>query len=384
MRRKQYIKHPYITRLMCAVIVLPLTLSFIPLSGCSQEKQITIGFVGGLSGRVSDLGGPARNGMLLAIEELNNEGGINGLPVKTLIKDDKQDVETAIKAVNELIENQVDAIIGPVTSAMAVKVAPIATKAKTLMMGVTVTTNQLTGIDDYFLRSLPPTTVHAGEVADYLYKQQGIRSFSAIYDLKNEAYTYSWLNDFQTHMEALGGTSKKILNFSSGSQETLVKLAYEVLEEEADIIVFITNSVDAALLAKLVRSISPKIVIATSEWAGTERLIELGGRYIEGAFVPQYLDRESQDADYLKFRDTFIKRFGHEPGFPGMISYNATRVVLQQLRDKPANQSLKEAILTHKTYPSIQGNIEFDEFGDAKSKSYVTQVKNGRFIVQPH
>jgi branched-chain amino acid transport system substrate-binding protein len=352
------------------------------LVACGQKDPVTLGFVGGLTGRVSDLGGPARNGMLLAIEEANKAGGINGQPIKAIIHDDRQDVETAKKVVNELIAKNVDAIVGPATSSMAVKVAPLAEKAKTIMMGVTVTTNSLTGKDDYFFRVLAATAVHAGEVAEHLFEKENIRRFSTIYDLKNKAYSLGWVTDFTTRMNKLGGESINTLSFTSGNQEELVPLASKLVEGEPDIVIFVTNAVDAALLAKLVRTNAPTVKLGTSEWAGTERLIELGGSFVEGAFVPQYLDRESKDPDYLSFREAFIRRFNHEPGFPGLTAYNATNVVLDRLKHKSEGQSLKDAILEKGVFSGIQGTVRFDKYGDAMSKTFVTRIINNKFVVQ--
>ncbi|KZY78023.1 hypothetical protein A3742_15320 [Oleiphilus sp. HI0071] len=352
------------------------------LFGCGQKEPVTLGFVGGLTGKVSDLGGPARNGMLFAVEEANKADGINGQPIQTLIRDDRQDPETAKKVVAELLAKNVDAIIGPVTSSMAVQVAPMAEQAQTVMMGVTVTTNDLSNKDDHFFRVLAATAVHAGEVAEFLFNERSVRTFSAIYDLNNKAYSQGWITDFEQRMTELGGSAVTILSFSSGNQEALIPVAEQLVSGDPDIVIFVTNAVDAALLAKLIRSKSDDVMLGTSEWAGTERLIELGGRFVEGAFVPQYLDRESKDPDYQRFREGFIKRFNHEPGFPGLTAYNATRVIIDRLKNKSASQSLKDALLAQGTFPAIQGSVQFDEFGDAESKTYVTQIINSQFVVQ--
>ncbi|WP_156498768.1 ABC transporter substrate-binding protein, partial [Oleiphilus sp. HI0079] len=153
--------HRKLTKIMAVALIFAGCLH---LFGCGQKEPVTLGFVGGLTGKVSDLGGPARNGMLFAVEEANKADGINGQPIQTLIRDDRQDPETAKKVVAELLAKNVDAIIGPVTSSMAVQVAPMAEQAQTVMMGVTVTTNDLSNKDDHFFRVLAATAVHAGEV----------------------------------------------------------------------------------------------------------------------------------------------------------------------------------------------------------------------------
>ena len=52
------------------------------VSACAPDKPILLGFVGGLSGRVADLGISGRNAATLAVENINNAGGVNGRKVK--------------------------------------------------------------------------------------------------------------------------------------------------------------------------------------------------------------------------------------------------------------------------------------------------------------
>ena len=104
------------------------------LLSCSAGEPVTIGFVGGMSGRVADLGINGRNGVLLAVKERNRNGGINGRPVKLLVMDDKQDKETAIQMVRSLLDQKVSAIIGHMTSSMSVVTVPLANDQRRLYL----------------------------------------------------------------------------------------------------------------------------------------------------------------------------------------------------------------------------------------------------------
>ena len=66
---------------------------------CSPKEPVKIGFLGGVSGRVADLGIAGRNGALLAVEMRNKAGGLNGRTVELLVEDDQQDAEQAKAAV---------------------------------------------------------------------------------------------------------------------------------------------------------------------------------------------------------------------------------------------------------------------------------------------
>ena len=101
------------------------------VTACEQQKSsLTIGFVGGLSGRVADLGVSGRDGAILAVEEINAAGGIAGAPVTLLIRDDGQDAQKLTQAVQGLIDDGVTGIVGPMTSSMAVVAAPLVKRSR--------------------------------------------------------------------------------------------------------------------------------------------------------------------------------------------------------------------------------------------------------------
>ncbi len=103
--------------------------------GCEKkENPIKVGFVGGLTGRLSDLGTAGRNGVILAVEEINSRGGINGRPVELITKDDKQDPELSLRVDRELVDEGVAAIIGHMTSVMSMAVLPFINEEKILMI----------------------------------------------------------------------------------------------------------------------------------------------------------------------------------------------------------------------------------------------------------
>lgn len=136
------------------------------LAGCAPPPEpISIGFIGGSSGRVADLGIAGRDGVQLAVDLRNQEGGVGGRMVRLLVRDDEQNPEAAARALRELIDQGVVAVVGPMTSAMAMATVPIANEAKLLMISPTVSTEDLSGRDDYFFRVGSSNHANAAEVA---------------------------------------------------------------------------------------------------------------------------------------------------------------------------------------------------------------------------
>ena len=351
------------------------------LSACSPPEPILIGFVGGTSGRAADLGVAGRDSVQLAIEERNQGGGISGRRLQLIVKDDEQDPEVAKRVVQELINEGVAAIIGPMTSAMGAAVAPIADQAKILLVSPTVTTEELSGKDDHFFRVSSTTREFARRTALYQLKTNRMRRVAAVYDLGNRAFSENWLKNF-TEAFAQGGQVVLTLGFQVGNDTTFLSIAQELLADDVDGVLIIANSMDSALLCQQIRKLDARIPIVLSDWGGTERLLELGGKAVEGVNVVQTFDRNSSAPRYQAFRQTYLERFHREPGFPGVYSYDATNVVLDALSRRQGEQSLKETVLAVRTFEGLQSSFSFDDYGDVKRPHIsIGIVRDGHFLV---
>lgn len=354
---------------------------FLLLAGCGPPEPIRIGFVGGVSGRVADLGIAGRNGAQLAVELRNQAGGVAGRPVELLVRDDQQDPEVAEQVTRELIARGVVAIVGPMTSAMAMRMTPIADEARVLLISPTVTTRDLSGRDDYFFRVNDSTGESAFVSARYQLHVQGLRRVAVAYDLNNRSYTESWLHDFREAFAQGGGEVIEALGFESGHETALLPIARALLADAVDGVVLVANSVDTALLCQQIRKLDANVSIVVSEWGATERLVELGGQAVEGVTVTQSFDRNSAAPRYQAFRQAYLGRFGQEPGFAGTAAFDATQVVLEALARRRSGQSLKQAVLAARPFEGLQSPLNFDDFGDARRKNFITVVREGRFVV---
>lgn len=344
---------------------------------CTPSEPVRIGFLGGLSGRVADLGIGGRNGATLAVEMRNRQGGINGRPIELIAEDDQQDAEVATQAVARLLARKVDVIIGPMTSAMAVAVLPQVNAAGIPLISPTATTNLLTGLDDQFFRVVAATAAHVFKSAEHHFRDNGLRRVVLVCDLRNKPYTDSWATDFRDAFERMGGQVVSAVGFDAG--ESLTAVAIRVLASKPDGVVIIANSVDTALLVQQIRMRDKTIRLGAAEWAATERLLELGGRAVEGLVVAQHLDRDSQAPAYLAFLRAYRERFAHEPGFAGLTAFDATNVALDAVAGKESGQTLKQALLGRAEFSGAQGPIRFDASGDTQGETFLSMIHDGKF-----
>ncbi len=354
----------------------------VALMGCQPQEPIRIGFVGGTSGRGADLGIAGRDGVQLAVERTNAAGGVSGRKVELVTRDDEQDPEVAKRVVRELVNQGVAAIVGPMTSAMGVAVVPVANEAETVLVSPTATTEALSGIDDHFFRVTSTTRVYASRNARYQVDSKHMRHIAAIYDLGNRAFTESWLKNFEGAFVQGGGELVQTVTFTSGETTSYLSLGEELLRPHPDGVLIVANSMDSALICQQIRKLDADIPITLADWGATERLLELGGKAVEGVTVVQTFDRDSTAPRYQEFRKAYIDRFQREPGFAGVYAFDAAEVILNTLEKRERGQNLREAILAIRQYEGLQSPFRFDDFGDViRPHVSMSIVRDGRFVV---
>ena len=351
------------------------------LSACNNKAPVRIGFLAGTSGRVADLGISGRDAAQLLIDSCNREGGVDGRPVQLVIKDDQQDPEQARQAVKELIDAGVEALIGPMTSDMGLAVTPLINEARLIAVSPTVSTLKLAGQDDYFFRVAPTLREVATQSANYHAEETGIRRVAAIYDLNNRAYCENWLKSFTASFTRQGGVIVKVVGFDTQSGRSFLDLAEALLDATPDGVLIIANSVDTALICQQIRKLDTQIYITMATWGASERLLELGGRAVEGVTAFQPFDPEYKAPTYQAFRKAYLDRYHREPGFASIAARDATHVVLTALKAKKKNEHLKDVILRLRKFDGLQGDLRFDDFGDIeRSNAIISVIRNHRFV----
>lgn len=350
------------------------------LAACSPPEPVKLGFLGGLSGRVADLGEAGRNGTLLAIEEANTAGGVNGRKIELLIYDDEQQAAVAIKATEALVAASVAAIIGPMTSSMGEAILPVATRAGMLVVSPTVTSSSLAGKDDILFKVAPSVETSTRRSAAFEYAR-GIRRAAIVNDLSNRAYTADWAEHFRSDFTALGGEVVAVARFMSGDDASYTAAIKKIAEAKPDLLHLVANAVDTVRLTQLARNLGLTLPVTTSTWAATEHLLQLGGRTVEGMTLTQFFNRDDDSPRYLAFSSAYTARFKQEPGFASVAAYDATRAILTALAKAGKGQPLKEALLAAGPYEGLQDRWNFDRFGDAQRQTHISVVRNGRFVL---
>lgn len=376
--KKRLLRNKYFW-LICSVLCI---IVFILMIMIHKTKSVSIGFVADLSGKKSELGVQTRNGVQLAIEKVNANGGINGHEIRLIIKDDKGTKENATIADQELIDDKVVAIIGHTTSAQTLYGMEVTEKNKVLMIGTTVSTPLLSGKDDNFIRVYPSFDKSARSYADYIYGEAGKKSMVIIYDIDNEAYSKTYSDIFSKEYIDQGGSVLDIIPYASGETKSFTTIIQKCMEYKPEGCLIIASDVDTAFIAQRARVLGWDVQFFTSAWAQTRTLISSGGEAVDGIITEQAYPIIGGSKSFNSFLTEYKNRFGTEPYFSAAFGYEAAMVIAEALKGTDGKkEDLKEEILKIKDFQGINDSFSFDRFGDVERPFYMSKVKNQEFVV---
>ncbi|MBC7940044.1 MAG: ABC transporter substrate-binding protein, partial [Chitinophagaceae bacterium] len=293
--------------------------------GCSARHPLRIGFLGGLSGRVSDLGIGGRNGAQIAVDDVNAAGGLDGRAMELVARDDEQNRELARQRLAELFGLGVAFVVGPMTSTVAAEVLPLTNERRIPLISPLAGANDFRGKDDAFFRVVSDTANSARQQATELLKR-GLRSVVTVADTKNAVFTRNWSSFANERFVAGGGTALPTMEFAAAPGLKFLELAQRIADTGADGVIIAASAADSAVLVQQLRRLRAGMFIALSVWAGTEELPALGGRALDGVLVTQFFDRFSAAPRWLDFVARYRARFGDTPGYAALNGYDALQM----------------------------------------------------------
>lgn len=358
--------------------MVTLLIVILGLVGCTQENQqeeVTIGFVGGLTGKYSSLGHDVLNGVHLALNEVQSQ--VNGKRIVLLEKDDKQNASSAREAIDYFKEKKVELIIGNTTSSMTkVSLDALASQKDIILFSPTASSNEFSNKDDNFLRTQVAHSTKRFDVLSQHLVEKEIRKLYTIHDPKNSSYSNNYLVNFKKSYLQHGGDS--FIN-SMTIERDFHDILSDIKTSNMDAIVIVANSLDTAKLIQFLRLNGIKNKIISSGWAMTKDLLENGGKSVEGVLFATGYNDNAQNPDYLNFVAKYSSKYGEKPSVFSAQAYETIRVVLETLSQESDVKKVKSTILKKRIFDGLQGKIIFNQYGDVDRDYFLMEIKDNRF-----
>ena len=342
-----------------------------PASTDTGTGPIKIGVIVPLTGEAASYGEAAKNGLNVALKELNDAGGIKGRQVQLVYEDDKCD-SSSVSAMQKLVSvDGVVAIIGPVCSAAAGPAIPIARDAGTPEILIGASAPGLAGGDDSIFSDYASDNFQGKYVANYIYKTLGKKSAAILY-VKND-WGQGLQKVFSDEFQKLGGTI--VFNDGAAQDATDVKsIVTKMKAANPDVIYMPVYPALAVIAMKQMKQIGITQPVVGGDALEASEFLSSGA-----ADGVTYVTAAVGNSDAFQAK---VKAVNGQDAVINIITplgYDALNVYAQVIGEKGTNA--KDIIaglkaLDYKTGVSFP-EISYDQNGDLKQASYDVKIVKG-------
>ena len=350
----------------------------------AAEQALRIGATMSITGKAYAVqGGYGREGYLLCQKHLNAQGGLLGSPVEFVIYDDESDEKAAARLYEKLIlEDKVDAILGPYGTAITEAVADIPDKHRKVMVAANAATSSIWEKGRrYLIMVLAPIDSAAVGVLD-LASRNGVSKVAILYQdaLLAKAVAKG------TNEIAKGKGLDVVLfeTYPSGTSD-FSSVVNKVKQAGADLLV--TASVRLDDLTAIIRQMKERDLDIKMESS------------LPYGLLPEFYQRLGKDAEFVysatfweaglpnprnrEFVAAYEKEFSRAPAVQSANSYAGCQILAEAVRRAGTTDSekLREALLSLKM-KTILGDFAVDERGFQVGQKAVTiQWQDGKRVV---
>lgn len=350
------------------------------LSGCSREP-IKVGFSGNLTGTGSELGTNAMYGAYLAVEEVNERGGIDGRTIELVVQNDGNDINTAVEADKELIEEGVAGIIGHLLSGNGQLSIPYINENKTIMVSPTISSSAYAGQNDYFYTMMPVSLYQSLALSSALISHERT-DIGLLYNEPNKAYAKPLVDNLEQDYLNHSGNVVFKAPLDTSIEADFDRTVELITDSDIDALVIVSPGFDTAKIIQRLSAYEDELPIYLPVWGMTNELLSNAGPLANGIYAINHYDAHNQGSKFTLFKDTYTQKYGSEPAFGAMFSYEATMFLLQGIEAAGSTDSkdIKKALDEIDTFDGLLGDVLIDEYGDAQRDMFLFQVQDETFI----
>jgi branched-chain amino acid transport system substrate-binding protein len=348
------------------------------------EGEIVVGEYGSLTGGQATFGVSTHNGIMLAMDEINAAGGVNGRKIRVITEDDQSKAEEAASVVTKLIsQNNVVAVLGEVASSSSLAAAPICQANKVPMITPSSTNPEVTKKGDYIFRMCFLDDYQGGAMARYVSETLGLKRAAVLIDNKSD-YSTGLAKFFSEAFVSHGGKIVLTQSYAQGdsdfrSQLTAIKAA------NPDVIFVPGYYNDIGQIAIQARDLGLKAPLAGGDGWESPKLTEIGGPALEGSFYSNHYFAGDTLPVVREFVQKYKDRFGTTPDSLAALAYDSTRVLADAIRRAGTTDGakLRDAIAATKGFPGVTGTVNLGaDRNPAGKKLVVLEIRNGQTLLK--
>lgn len=340
-----------------------------------EEDALTVGIVAPTNGN-TDIGLEILRGAAQAQYDVNRNGGVDGMPLRLVIVDDRNDPAVASAIAQTLVaDNNVVGVVGHYSSDVTLATVPIYEEGELVTITPVSTAVDLSGISPYLYRTVPSDSFAAAALAAYMIFYREDLKAAVYFDAQNEL-SASLKEEFISFVEAWGGDIVEQYDLSQSNFDPRVQREAQADGVQTLMIAGSPNTLESA--AAVINYNKRRLPILGGDELYNRNILEATGpdSLALTVAVPWHLLSRDANEDFVaSSRDLWQG----DVSWRTATTYDAVTTLAAALEENPTREGLKLALDADDfSVDSATGPINFLPSGDRRQVDRLVQVQTGR------
>jgi branched-chain amino acid transport system substrate-binding protein len=334
-----------------------------------------------LSGPQTQFGQDTREGIELAIDEVNKAGGVKGKPIKLLVEDDKSNNLEANNKVLQLIDrDKVVALLGEVASERSKAGGIVANRKKVPMITPSSTNPDVTKSGPFAFRVCFTDDAQGQAGARFVAKTLQKKKVAILF-ASDDLYSSGLAKDFREEAKKLGLEIVAEKSFLK-TETNFTTFITELRDAKPDIIyapIYYNAMIPVARQAKAA-GVKGDMFLGGDGWHA-DALVKDAGEEMAGAYLTDHFAPDIPKEASKNFVKAYQDRFHHDPSALAAQGYDAAKLLADAMKRSKADtpESIRDAIAETKDFQGATGTISINAERNADKPIVIVQIKDGKF-----
>ena len=353
--------------------VVAASLAFV---GCnSKSSTIKIGSIGPLSGNYAVYGGDCKNGIELAVNEINAAGGVNGQLLELIAEDDEGQPEKSVSAYKKLVtKDGVKLVVGSLTSGCAIAITPLAQAQKVVQIAPAATAPAVTDAGNFIFRACYDDPFQGTVGGKFAAENLGTKNAAILYDIGND-YSVGLTENFKTAFEKAGGSIVSLESYSTGDKDFNAQLT-KIKNANPDVVYLPDYYSTLALIVKQLRAQGINTPIVGAD--GWDGLTENAGDEVLNGFYSNHYAADSTESKVQDFVKNYKEKYTLTPTSFAALGYDSIYMLRDAIEKAgSADSEAVRAALEATNGDYVTGHLTFNEKHNPVKGAVIVELVKG-------
>ena len=348
-------------------------------SGGSDSDTIRIGGLAPLTGDAASYGVAVNNGIQMAVEDINANGGIDGKQIKYIYYDEKGDTTEATNAYNKLVQDdKVVAIIGDVTTKPTLAVAQTSQQDNIPIITATATAAEVTLTGPNIFRACFTDPFQGELMASYASEKLGATKVAVLSDMADD-YSSGIAEAFVAKAKELGMEVVADEKYQDGDVDFKSQLT-NIKGQNPDVLFLPVYYEDLRLISAQAKEVGVTAQLCGADGWDSVLTDNFDSSVLNGGVFCSQYSTESTDERVQNFISTYKEKYEMDPNMFAVLAYDATNMMAQAISDAGStdSQAIIDAMAALE-YDGLTGHMTFDADRNPQKSAVIVSIQDNAY-----